>query len=179
MRTLKPYILSTVKLKKLKRRRIGVIFLNIVLLIYYFTGGGEKISLDKFSFLAILFFMALTFYLFYYKEVDKKIRLKIYKISGDICLRKNDYDGAIRIYNKALELNLEDADIYNNCGLAYSKKGDYDRAIEDYNKAIELNPKDAAAYYNRGLAYKALGKQSETQRDFEKARLLSGKYIKI
>ena len=51
-----------------------------------------------------------------------------------------DYYGAIADYNKAIELNPNFADAYNNRGLAKYDLKDYKGAIADYNKAIELNP---------------------------------------
>ena len=56
-------------------------------------------------------------------------------------------------FSDAIELNPNDAEAYNNRGVAYSNKGDYDRAIADYTKAIELNPDYVEAYSNRGGAY--------------------------
>ena len=47
-------------------------------------------------------------------------------------------------------LKLENAQAYNNRGLAYFEKGQYDLAISDYSEAIAIDPKNAAAYYNRG-----------------------------
>jgi tetratricopeptide (TPR) repeat protein len=66
---------------------------------------------------------------------------------------KGEVDRAIQDYNKAIDLNSEDATAYNNRGSACAHKGDLDAAIQDYSKAIDLNPEDAAAYYNRGIAY--------------------------
>jgi tetratricopeptide (TPR) repeat protein len=45
---------------------------------------------------------------------------------------------AMEDYNKAIQLNPNDAEAYYNRGNAYVAKGQYDRAIEDYNKAIQL-----------------------------------------
>ena len=64
---------------------------------------------------------------------------------------------AIENYNKAIELDPNDADAYNNRGLAYYYLEEYERAIEDYNKAIELNPN--YAYNNRELAISKLKEQ--------------------
>ena len=66
---------------------------------------------------------------------------------------KQDYDKAIECYQKAIELNPDNANAYHGMGVAYEYKQDYDKAIECYQKAIELNPKDAVAYYNMGNAY--------------------------
>jgi tetratricopeptide (TPR) repeat protein len=64
---------------------------------------------------------------------------------------KGDFNGAIADYNRAIDLNPNLAEAYNNRGLARSHQQDFNGAIADYNRAIELNPNLAEAYNNRGL----------------------------
>ena len=80
-----------------------------------------------------------------------------------------DYRGAIADYNKAIELNPNDADAYVNRGVAKHHLEDYRGAIADYSKAIELNPNVAVAYYNRGVAKEILGQKDEGCMDYRKA----------
>jgi tetratricopeptide (TPR) repeat protein len=61
-------------------------------------------------------------------------------------------DDAINDFNRAIELDPENADAYCNRGYAKSSKGDLDGAILDYSQALEIDPKNAWAYGNRGLA---------------------------
>ena len=70
--------------------------------------------------------------------------------------KKADYETAVRDISKAIELNPNLAEAYNNRGLAYNNLGKYNEAIIDLDKAIELNPKLTAAYDNRGIAYNRL-----------------------
>ena len=79
---------------------------------------------------------------------------------------------AIEDWDEAIRLDPQDADAYNNRGIAYHDLGEYQRAIEDYDEAIRLNPQAAYAYYNRGLAYERLGRQEQADRDFAKAKEL-------
>lgn len=74
---------------------------------------------------------------------------------------------AIESYLKAIDLNPQDANAYNNLGSTYSDqkeyskaidcylKADYSRAIECYLKAIKLDPQYANAYNNLGSTYSA------------------------
>src|SRR5215216_1841796 len=48
---------------------------------------------------------------------------------GDSLLRKRDYDGALAVFNKALELDPDNATVLNSRGLAYSNKGEEERAL--------------------------------------------------
>ena len=66
---------------------------------------------------------------------------------------KGQYGRAIEDLNQAIQLDPNDADLFNNRGLAYNDKGENDRAIEDFNQAIRLNPDLAEAFYNRGNTY--------------------------
>ena len=83
------------------------------------------------------------------------------------------FDRAIEDYNKAIELNPELAEAYNNRGVAYCIKGDYDRAIVDYNTAIALKRDYTAdAYYNRGEAWLHLGEWEKAKLDLTVAGVL-------
>jgi len=79
------------------------------------------------------------------------------------------FEKAIEDYNKAIELNPNIAQGYNNRGNAYGKLKEHEEAIEDYNKALEFNPEYAAAYYNRGTAYGKLKQHEKAIEDYNKA----------
>ena len=66
---------------------------------------------------------------------------------------KGNYDAAIYLFNKAIELNPDYEYLYNDRGLCYMALGEIDTAISDFSKAIELGPDCVEAYYNRGLAH--------------------------
>jgi len=83
------------------------------------------------------------------KKIENKTAIHFFK--GVDYADKGLYDESISGYNKAIEINPQYADAYNNRGVTFSLKGDYDRAIADYNKALEINPQYADAYHNRGL----------------------------
>ena len=71
-------------------------------------------------------------------------------------------------YTRAIELNPDDPNAYNNRGLAYSKSGDLKQAIADYTKAIELDPVFALAYYLRGFVYSKSGDLEKAIADYER-----------
>ena len=85
---------------------------------------------------------------------------------------KGDDDKAIQHYSKALDLNPQMAEAYNNRGIAYRDKGDYPHSIEDYTKAIDLNPNYAGAYNNRGVTYSNKGDVNCAIEDYTKAMAL-------
>ncbi len=101
------------------------------------------------------------------KESAEKIAQSISYFSQ--AYNEKDLDKQIELYTKAIELNPNDAEAYNNCGAAYYDKGEFNKAIEDYNKAIELNPNFAEAYNNRGFAYNDKGEFDNAIKDLTKA----------
>ena len=83
--------------------------------------------------------------------------------------RLGENDKALADYNKALEYDPNDSDIYNNRGIVYEAKDDLARAFADYNKAIQLNGKSSDAYSNRGDIYRKRLDYDKAIADYQKA----------
>jgi hypothetical protein len=66
---------------------------------------------------------------------------------------KEDYDGDIDDYTRAIQIDPNNAFAYHNRGFAYYNKGEHDLAIADYTQAIRIDPNNAGTYNNRGAAY--------------------------
>ena len=97
---------------------------------------------------------------------------------GNAVADLGQFEEAIICYEQVIKLNLNDAAVYYNLGIAYADgRHDYDKAIEYYKKAIELSPDYADAYNNLGLVYQD-GKQNYDKaiECFEKAIKLDSKY---
>jgi len=84
-----------------------------------------------------------------------------------VSLGKREFDWA-REFDKAIELNPDNADAYFNRGDAYDEIGEYEKAIADYSKAIELKPGDALAYFNRGNAYGEIREYGKAIADYSR-----------
>ena len=72
---------------------------------------------------------------------------------------KEDYQGAIDDYSKAIELDPQNLKAFSSRGDAKFNLEDYQGAIDDYSKAIELNPADKfkkKLLQSRSEAYKLL-----------------------
>ena len=70
--------------------------------------------------------------------------------------KERKYKEAIDAFHSVLETEPDNADIYNNLGVAYSCLGNFEQAENYYTKAIELDPEIAQAYINLSdLYYKA------------------------
>lgn len=66
--------------------------------------------------------------------------------------RQFKYEEAIRLYDKAVEINPTVAQSYFNRGACKGNNFDFEGAIADYDKALELKPDYMEAYGNRGNA---------------------------
>ena len=85
-----------------------------------------------------------------------------------------DLNQAIADYDRAIELNPQDAIAYNNRGIAYADQGDYENAIENFDSAIRLG--SDISYYNRGNAYRHRGELDLAISDYITASTRVGEY---
>ncbi|MBA2268751.1 MAG: tetratricopeptide repeat protein, partial [Nitrosopumilus sp.] len=85
---------------------------------------------------------------------------------------------AIACYDKAIEINPQYADAYNNKGLSLYYLGDYQEAIACYDKAIEINPEYADTFYNKGMALSAISKFAEAISSYEKTLEIDSDNVK-
>ena len=74
---------------------------------------------------------------------------------------RKKYEKAIECYDKALEINPNYAEAWNNKGVALSKLRRYEEAIECFNRALKINQNDAEAWNNKGNVLDELGKYEE------------------
>ena len=69
-----------------------------------------------------------------------------------ICFKKKDFSLALDFINKAIKINPNFAEAYNEQGNALNELKQLKLSIKSYDQAIKLNPKYTDAYYNKGLA---------------------------
>jgi tetratricopeptide (TPR) repeat protein len=95
--------------------------------------------------------------------------------SDDYCLKASehikikDYKSAILEFNKAIDLNQENAWAYYCRGIAKNMLKDYRGAITDINKAIYYDPKSGHFYISRGIVKIKLNQLEDACLDFGKA----------
>lgn len=89
---------------------------------------------------------------------------------------KKDIQGAIQDFDKAIELNPKNPELYLNRGYIKQLTNDLKGALADYNNALSINPRFAFAYNNRGVLKVALNDIQGAMDDYAKAIELNGKY---
>ena len=82
---------------------------------------------------------------------------------------EKDYQGAIRFYDKAVEVNPNNPIAFHQRGLAKGLLNDLGGALSDLDRAIELDPNYAQAFFNRGLIRIKVRNAIEGCKDLETA----------
>ncbi|MCZ8224313.1 MAG: tetratricopeptide repeat protein [Microcystis sp. LE19-84.1B] len=104
----------------------------------------------------------------YVTQANQKLA-DLYLNQGNERLDKEDFQGAIADYNKAIELDPNFALAYNNRGVVYYNLKQWQKALADYNQAIELDPNYALAYSSRGVVYSNLKQWQKALADYNQA----------
>lgn len=80
-----------------------------------------------------------------------------------------NYDKAIELYSKSLDLYNGEAQVFFYRGYAYYSADKCDEAIKDFDQVLEMNPEEGKAYYFRALCNNKLGAKDSLIDDFQKA----------
>jgi len=86
-------------------------------------------------------------------------------------MKMNDVNGAIKCFNKAVEIYPKDADYYINMGMAYGAIKDYKHELDAYQKALKLDSGDnlGTLYFNLAACLSKLGMNEESLKYYTKA----------
>jgi tetratricopeptide (TPR) repeat protein len=88
-----------------------------------------------------------------------------------------DYDQAITQFDRALQLDSEDSNVWYSLGLIFSKKQQYYPAIHAYNEALRLNPDLYQAHFSKAHCYAAQQQDDLTLVALKKAIRLGGNRV--
>jgi Tfp pilus assembly protein PilF len=81
-------------------------------------------------------------------------------------------------YNKAIEINPQNANAYYFRGVLMMEKGDNDKAFDDFNKAIQIKPDFFAALINSGTIWNKKGEWDKAIENYTKALSIKPDYEK-
>ena len=76
---------------------------------------------------------------------------------------------ALKAFQKAVELDANDAVARLNLAYSYDRQGRPEEAITEYQRAIELSPSNLLAYNNLGVLYDKMGLYDEAIGEFQRA----------
>jgi len=116
----------------------------------------------------------ILFFLFSYCIVHAQPEIQWIE-KGNIAYQKGNYTEAIQYYNKALEINSNNAILRFNLANALEKNKQYAEAALHYSNAIQLannSSLKANAYYNQGVALAKQNQLAEAIQSFKQSLLL-------
>jgi tetratricopeptide (TPR) repeat protein len=93
-----------------------------------------------------------------------------YLVRSELNTEAGAFENALYDAEKAVEINPNEATVYNNRGCVYVRSGgDINRALNDFNKAIELNANFVEAYTSRANVYLKMREPQKAIDDCTKA----------
>lgn len=72
---------------------------------------------------------------------------------GNDYFDSNQAQKSVQAYNKALELDPNNANVLTDQGVMFRALGFYDRALANFEKAHKLDPKHLQSLFNTGIVY--------------------------
>jgi tetratricopeptide (TPR) repeat protein len=106
------------------------------------------------------------------KAAPLEHRVDAYSNRGFSRAMLDDLTGAIKDFDRAIELAPNSADAYNARGNVNAMAGNPAQSIRDFNRAIRCNRNFADAYYNRAIGRHDLGDRHGAKVDFHQAAKL-------
>lgn len=91
---------------------------------------------------------------------------------GQILFSRDQYEGAIPYFKKAVEKDPFHAEAFYYLGICYRKTGTTE-AVDAFKKAIEIDPNYVNAYYELGVTYNQLNMKKEAIKAFKEVLEIS------
>ncbi|MGI5992127.1 MAG: tetratricopeptide repeat protein [Methanosarcina sp.] len=89
--------------------------------------------------------------------------------NGNALASQGNYEEAIKAFDKAIEINSQDLEAWNNKGFCLVHLGDYEEAIKAFDKAIEIDSQSSEVWNNKGLCLTNLGDYEKAMKAYDKA----------
>lgn len=101
----------------------------------------------------------------------------IYYLTGNIHMQRAEWHAALEAFQKALELNSDDAPTHLHAALASNRLGDFEAAADHALNAIAIMYYFPQAHFQLGLAFQGLGDAARAQRSWELAVSQSPRFL--
>ncbi len=93
--------------------------------------------------------------------------------AGEVWFRLQNYDKAIALFEKAVEINPSDPRLYNWLGMCHRRLKQGAKALEHYKKALIMDPDDFNLHYNIGRVHFMLTDYANARKSYEEALRLN------
>jgi tetratricopeptide (TPR) repeat protein len=95
-------------------------------------------------------------------------KAKTFMAKGDLYLREERFESALKEYTKVLDV-LESAEVYYNIGYIKTAKGEYDEALAAFRKATQINQMFAKAFKAMADVYVKMGNKDMAEKYLQMA----------
>lgn len=99
-----------------------------------------------------------------------------YRLLGAVRSKAGDTGGALRAYDRSIELFPSHAKAYRDRGVTQLFAGAVRKAVADLSASVQRNPFDPEAWAFRGFANFALARYAQADADFERCTALAYPY---
>ncbi len=101
------------------------------------------------------------------------------QLFGLTALQTAQYDLAMDLLKKSVNLRPEVPNYHNNLGLVFQRMGQLENARKCFFNALQLNPCFSEACYNLGTIFWALGKTEAAVKQYQEALRLNPNYAEV
>jgi len=108
--------------------------------------------------------------------IDAKVLLDEAKSKGIQGADFDQLEQKLNEANKALSIKPNNANAYNNMGIALQDQGKLEEAVEAYNRALAIKPDHAEAHNNKGIAFQGQNKLEEAIEAYNQALAVNPDY---
>ena len=91
---------------------------------------------------------------------------------GVIAYQRQDFEGALRLIGRALQIDPNNAAAHSNIGSAWRGLKRHDEALASYDRALALMPGHVEALHNRGIVLHDLGRDEAALASYERVLAL-------
>jgi tetratricopeptide (TPR) repeat protein len=121
----------------------------------YYKTSNKRMKYKLIFCILVLFFCAYSVF-----AADESI-IKVYPENyaknslneGKSYAEKGMYQEAVKEFDKVIDFDSKNAEVYNLRGYTNSMLYEYDAALGDFTRALENDPNYADSYYNRAIIY--------------------------
>jgi tetratricopeptide (TPR) repeat protein len=110
------------------------------------------------------------------QPILEKLKIGAYNNFASLCQSRGDWENAVQIYERTIQIDPNFALAYYNLGLTYRAMGRSFKAVEAYQTAIKLNPEYPWSYQNLGVLLLKQGQIEDSAQAFKQAIALHEKY---
>lgn len=90
-----------------------------------------------------------------------------FKNQGNEAFKNKDYDKAIELYSKAIELDPKKEVYYSNRSGAFAAANKLEEALKDAEECLKVNPGFAKGYSRKGYALEMLGREEDAAEAYD------------